>query len=31
MRFNVIRENENSWLEADLDEYKDEAVMVQEF
>ena len=31
MRFHVIRENESSWLNADLDEYKDEAIMVQEF
>lgn len=31
MRFHVIRENESSWLKADLDEYKDEAIMVQEF
>lgn len=30
MRFHVIRENEISWLKADLDEYKDEAIMVQE-
>lgn len=30
MRFHVIRENESSWLKADLDEYKDEAIMVQE-
>ncbi|CAM2897755.1 hypothetical protein HAHI6034_01790 [Hathewaya histolytica] len=31
MRFHVIRENENSWLKADLDEYKNEAIMVKEF
>lgn len=31
MRFHVIRENESSWLKTDLDEYKDEAIMVQEF
>ncbi|KHD36729.1 hypothetical protein NL50_09405 [Clostridium acetobutylicum] len=31
MRFHVIRENESSWLNTDLDEYKDEAIMVQEF
>lgn len=31
MRFHVVRENESSWLKADLDEYKDEAIMVQEF
>ena len=30
MRFHVIRENERSWLKADLDEYTDEALMVQE-
>lgn len=30
IRFHVIRENESSWLKADLDEYKDEAIMVQE-
>jgi hypothetical protein len=31
MRFHVIREEESSWLKTDLDEYKDEAIMVQEF
>ncbi|GAA0086292.1 hypothetical protein UT300007_27310 [Clostridium sp. CTA-7] len=31
MRFHVVRENESSWLKADLDEYKDEAIMVKEF
>ena len=31
MRFHVIRENENSWLTPDLDEYKDEAIMIQQF
>jgi hypothetical protein len=31
MRFHVIRENGISWLKIDLDEYKDEAIMVHEF
>lgn len=31
IRFHVVRENENSWLKADLDEYKNEAIMVKEF
>ncbi len=31
MRFHVVRENESSWLKADLDEYKHEAIMVKEF
>lgn len=28
MRFYVIRENESLWLKVDLDEYKDEVIMV---
>lgn len=31
MRFHVVRENESSWLKADLEEYKNEAIMVEEF
>lgn len=31
IRFHIIRENESSWLKADLDKYEHEAIMVQEF
>lgn len=31
MRFHVIRENESQWLDADLDKYKNAAIMVEEF
>jgi hypothetical protein len=31
MRFHIIRENENPWLKADLNGYKNEAIMVKEF
>ena len=31
LRFHMIRENEKSWLKSDLETYKDEAIMVQEF
>ncbi len=31
LRCHVVRENESSWLKDDLDEYKDEAIMVKEF
>jgi hypothetical protein len=30
MRFHIIRENESTWLKYDLDEYRDEAIMIQE-
>lgn len=31
LRCHVIRKNESSWLKGDLDEYSDEAIIVQEF
>ena len=31
LRFHSVRENEGSWLKGDIDEYKDTAIIVQEF
>lgn len=31
LRCHVLRENEGPWLKNDLDEYRDEAILVQEF
>lgn len=31
LRCHAVRENEGSWLKGDIDEYKDSAIIVQEF
>jgi len=31
LRCHAVRENEGSWLNGDMDEYKDSAIIVQEF